>query len=72
MTRRLSPDEARMLHLIAKAGGSWCPDDEAWAEPLVRQVLKGLKSKGRLREEADDGSLPRFHLTAEGRADAAA
>jgi hypothetical protein len=71
MTRRLSPDEARMLTLISRAGGSWCPDDEAWAEPLVRQALKGLKSKGRIREDANDGAAPMFHLTRQGQEEAA-
>jgi len=71
MSRRLSPDEARMLTLISRAGGSWCPDDEAWAEPLVRQALKGLVSKKRLIEEANDGAAPMFHLTRQGQEEAA-
>lgn len=66
MTRRLSPDEARMCTLIGRAGGSWCPSDAAWAEPAVKAALKALVSKKRATEHPNDGAPPRFDLTAQG------
>ena len=71
MTRRLSPDEARMLTLIARAGGSWCPDDEAWAEPRVKDALKGLVRKKCATEQPNDGAPSRFTLTGYGQQQAA-
>lgn len=69
MTRRLSPIEHNALNFVARQGGSYCPAEDAAAEPLIMATLNALKRKGRLSVEADDGSLPRFHLTALGRED---
>lgn len=69
--RKLTDQEHQLLRLIYRAGGSWCPDDAAWAEPAVRSTLKGLVSKKCALEQPNDGAPPRFTLTGHGMAEAA-
>lgn len=67
--RRLTSDEQRLLHLIAMAGGSWCPTQEERENNVVWLSLRSLERKRRLWvEPTDDG--PRYHLTEQGMADA--
>lgn len=65
MTRRLSPDEARMLTLISRAGGSVCPGTDATIPKAAHKMLRSLESRGHLSVAVyDDG--PVFTLTAQG------
>lgn len=65
--RKLDHDERTYLDLISRVGGSFCPHSDA--DPGRIKVLNDLVKAKRLRvESTDDG--PRYHLTAQGRADA--
>ncbi|WMT85616.1 hypothetical protein NO932_11820 [Pelagibacterium sp. 26DY04] len=66
--RKLSPDEQRARDLIAANGGYYCPSDEALAEPIIMDTLKGLIRKKRLY--AIEADVPAFRLTVEGMRDA--
>jgi len=65
--KKLTPVQSKMLWFIAEHhGGSYMP----WGmDPLLAKALHKLVQAGRLTvENTDDG--PRYHLTAQGRADA--
>lgn len=67
--RRLTPDDMRLLALVAAAGGSVCPGTDATISREAHKLLRRLALRGDLAtEDTDDG--PRFTLTAQGRADA--
>lgn len=68
--RKLTPLEYNILRMIAAAGGSFCPDDPTTQE--AHRALNDLVKAKRLRVETDEGSLPRYHLTGQGAADARA
>jgi hypothetical protein len=68
--RKLAPYQHEILRMIDAAGGSFCPDDSTSQE--ARRALDDLVKAKRLRIEADDGSLPRYHLTGQGVVDARA
>lgn len=70
MTRRLSDQEQNALNFVARQGGSYCPNDDAMAEPGIMDTLNSLKKKKRLSVSAEDGSPPMFTLTALGRQEA--
>lgn len=63
---RLTTHETRLLSLINRAGGQYCPDDAAKAEPVMMDHLRSLTRKGRLRID-DDCDEPSFMITALGR-----
>jgi len=68
--RKLDQGETNALRFVARVGGSYCPNRDACAEPLIIDTLNSLVRKKRLSVEAtDDG--PRYSLTALGEADAA-
>lgn len=69
MSRRLTFPEQNALNFVARQGGSYCPDDDALAEPGIMDVLKVLVRKKRLSVSAEDGAPPMFHLTGLGRAE---
>lgn len=69
MTRRLTPIEQNALNFVSRQGGSYCPDDDALAEPGIMDVLNSLRKKKRLLVSAEDGAPPRFTLTSQGRAE---
>jgi len=66
--RKLTPDETRLLAIIASApGGSVCPGSDASIPRAAEKVLRRLVTRGDLTdEETQDG--PRFHITEQGRA----
>lgn len=64
--KKLTDHEARLLDLIGMAGGSWCPTQEERERPEVWAALRGLERKRRLWVEAEDGAMPRYHMTAGG------
>lgn len=66
--RKIDAFELHLLRLIANAGGSYCPDENA--ADAGQRALDGLVKAKRLSIEANDGAPPRYHLTAQGRADA--
>jgi len=67
--RKLTPEEARLLQMIAQAGGSVCPGTDASIPKAGHKSLRKMVTRGDLAvEETDDG--PRFTLTAQGRAEA--
>lgn len=67
--RRLSPVQSKLLQLIANAGGSYCPADDI--DPMAVRALHELVKAKRLTVDGNDGAPPRYHLTAQGREDAA-
>lgn len=68
--RRLDKVDYNTLAFINRCGGSYCPNDDACAEPFIMDTLNALVKVKRLRiEETDAG--PRFHLTELGKSDAA-
>ncbi len=68
--KRLTPLQYEILRMIEAAGGSFCPDDSTTQE--ARRALDDLVKAKRLRVEAEDGALPRYHLTGQGVVDARA
>lgn len=68
--RKLSPGDISILQYIERIGGSYCPTYDACAEPFIVDTLNYLVRAERLSVEANDGAPPRYHLTAQGRADA--
>lgn len=67
--KKLQSVESRILYYIDQAGGSYCPDDEI--SPEAEIALHRLVKAKRLTVEPTDGGN-RYHLTAQGRADATA
>lgn len=67
--RKLTTEEQNALNFVARQGGSYCPSDDALAEPGIMDVLNSLKRKKRLSVSAEDGAPPMFSLTAQGRAE---
>lgn len=63
----LMEGEALILSAIRDIGGSWCPAAEL--APASEQALRRLVKAKRLTVEVTDGGN-RYHLTAQGRADA--
>jgi hypothetical protein len=68
--KKLAPYQHDILRMIAAAGGSFCPDDSTSVE--ARRALDDLVKAKRLRVEAEDGALVRYHLTGQGAVDAKA
>lgn len=68
--RKLDQVDHNTLAFIVRCGGSYCPSNDACAEPFIMDTLDNLVRKKRLTVEANDGAPPRYHLTAQGRADA--
>lgn len=69
MTRRLTPEELQLLQLISRAGGSVCPGSDVSIPRAAHKALRRMERAGLLTaEDTDDG--PRFHLTAQGQAEA--
>ena len=67
--RKLTPEETRLLQMIAGAGGSVCPGVDTTIPKAGHKSLRKMVTRGDLSvEEFDDG--PRFTLTAQGRAEA--
>jgi hypothetical protein len=56
-----------LLSLIADCGGSFIPTE--WSDPIKIRALDDLVKSKRLTVEPTDGGN-RYHLTAQGRADA--
>ncbi len=69
--RKLETNELNALRFVARVGGSYCPRNDACAEPFITDTLNSLVRKKRLTVEANDGAPPRYTLTAQGEADAA-
>lgn len=68
--RKLSPQEQNALKFVARQPGqSYCPDDDAAAEPGIMKTLDAVVRKGRLRRE-DTDAAPRYHLTRLGQEEA--
>ncbi len=64
--KKLTTTEQNALNFVARQKGqSYCPDDDAAAEPGIMGTLDSLARKKRLRKEATDAA-PRYHLTAQG------
>lgn len=69
--KKLTRIEQNALEFVARRGGSYCPDEAEASEPMIMNTLKALVRKQRLRVEANDDAPSRYHLTAQGREDAA-
>lgn len=67
--RKLTNTESNALAMIARIGGSYCPGEDACAEPFIMDTLKSLVRKKYLTVDAEDGAPPMFRLTAYGRAE---
>ena len=67
--RKLTPNEVTFLRLVANAGGSYCPGGELHPD-AARAMHELVKAKRLTTEHTDAG--PRYHLTAQGWADAEA
>lgn len=67
--KKLTDIQRTYLFLIDSIGGSYCPDADS--DPGAVKILNDLAKAKRLRVEPTD-ALPRYHLTAQGRADAGA
>lgn len=65
--KKLTELQYNILRMIAAAGGSFFPDESTSPEAL--RALDDLVKAKRLRTEETDAG-PRYHLTAQGRADA--
>lgn len=70
MTRRLTHPEHNALNFVARQGGSYCPSEDALAEPGIMDTLKALVRKKRLSVSAEDGAPPMFSITSIGRQEA--
>jgi hypothetical protein len=66
--RKITLQQQVLLKLIDRTGGSYCPPDDIAPEGV--RLLDDLVKAKRLAVEPTDGG-PRYHLTAQGREDAA-
>lgn len=64
--RKLTPIQAKLLSLIADAGGSFLPSEGS--DPIKLRALDDLVKSKRLNPEPTDAGT-RYHLSAQGRAD---
>lgn len=69
--RKLDRSEANALAMIARIGGTYCPGDDACAEPFIMDTLRSLVRKKYLSADAVEGSPPMFRITALGQEEVA-
>jgi hypothetical protein len=68
--RKITERQRQLLQIIAETGYSYCPRSDL--DPRAVSDLHELVKAKRLTVETNDGAPPRYHLTAQGRADAGA
>ncbi|MBJ6986899.1 hypothetical protein [Devosia sp. MC521] len=68
--RKPNQTERNALAMVKRCGGSYCPSQDACAEPFIMDTLNGLVRKKYLSVSAEDGAPPMFKLTAYGEREA--